>query len=174
MTENNHLAEFRKVIANQRKPLPRVPEDEWDNVVVHAEDIQWYSPGKESNPSRLGPVLQLPVKSFEIFLQEIEAGSASDMQRHHHESVHYIMSGTGYSEIGDKTYHWSEGDFVYTPPMVWHRHYNKSKEEPVRMFLVENSKLLEHFGLNYRESEGSIDYAELKKRLNKKNSEISI
>jgi len=174
MEKNEKLAEFRKVITEQRKPLPRVPEDDWEHVVVHADEIPWYSPGKETNPSRLGPVLQLPVKSFEIFLQEIEAGTASDMQRHHHESVHYVMSGTGYSEIGDKTYHWSTGDFVYTPPMVWHRHYNGSQEEPVRMFLVENSKLLETFGLNFRESEGSIDYAELQERLKKKNTELQI
>lgn len=172
MDKTETLAQFRKTIAEQRIPLPRVQEDEWDHMVVHADEIPWYSPGKETNPSRLGPVLQLPVKSFEIFLQEIEAGSASDMQRHHHESVHYVMSGKGYSEIGNKAYHWSMGDFIYTPPMVWHRHYNGSQEEPVRMFLVENSKLLEYLGLNYRESEGSIGYTELQERLKEKNAEL--
>ena len=45
--------------------------------------------------------------------------------------------------------------------MVWHRHYNTSADGPVRMLLVENSKLLAALGLNYRASAGLVTYAQL-------------
>jgi gentisate 1,2-dioxygenase len=83
------------------------------------------------------------------------------MQRHHHEAVHFVLSGSGYSEIGDKRYPWAAGDFISVPPMMWHRHYNGSETEPVRMLIIENSKLLEALGLNYRTSVGLKTWADL-------------
>jgi quercetin dioxygenase-like cupin family protein len=151
----DELRAFREAINEQRTPLPRGNEDA--NLVVRGSDIPWYSP-KGTNPSLLGPVLGLPIKSFEIFMQEMPPGGTSDMQQHHHEAVHCVLSGNGYSEIGDKSVEWAAGDFISIPPMEWHRHYNSSSTEPVRMLLVENSKLLEALGLNYRASAGLVTY----------------
>jgi len=80
------------------------------------------------------------------------------LQCHAHEAVHYVVAGTGYSEIGGRRCHWKEGDFIYTPPWVFHRHYNTGPS-PARLIIVENSKLLEALGLHERESMGLIDYA---------------
>ncbi len=88
------------------------------------------------------------------------------MQQHHHEAVHFIISGNGYSELGEESYQWGQGDFISVPPMVWHRHYNASDTEPVQMLLIENSKLLEFLGLNYRVSAGFLNYAELREKVN--------
>jgi hypothetical protein len=44
---------------------------------------------------------------------------------------------------------------------MWHRHYNGSETEPVRMLIIENSKLLEALGLNYRTSVGLKSWAEI-------------
>ena len=162
MTNEERLKEFRERIAKQRSPLPR-PE-KWENLVLHKEQVQWYKP-EGSNPSLMGPVLGIPIKSFELFLQEIAPGGTSDLQQHHHEAVHFIISGHGYSELGEEFYSWADGDFVCVPPMVWHRHYNSSPTEPVRMLLIENSKLLEFLGLNYRVSAGFVNYSELKEKL---------
>jgi gentisate 1,2-dioxygenase len=155
------LAGFRQAIARQRVPLPR--GNEGARFVVRSDEVPWYTP-KGTNPTHLGPVLGLPITTFEIFLQEIPPGGASDMQQHHHEAVHCILSGQGYSEIGPGRYEWAAGDFVSVPPMEWHRHYNASKTESVRMLLVENSKLLEHLNLNYRASAGLITWTELQAR----------
>jgi quercetin dioxygenase-like cupin family protein len=154
------LAAFRQQVRAQRDPLPRPSADE---LVVHEADLVWFEPA--DNPTRLAPVLQAPVKSFELLLQEFAPGGASDMQRHHHEAVHYVISGHGYSEIGERRYDWSAGDFVCVPPMMWHRHYNGSETEGVRMLLVENSRLLEGLGLNFRESAGLVTFSELSKSL---------
>lgn len=161
MAESESLEQFRREIAEQRRPLPRPPTNA--TYVKRGADIEWYTP-KGTNPTNLGPVLGLPIASFELFLQEMPPGGTSDMQRHHHEAVHCILAGTGYSEIGDERYEWAAGDFVCVPPMVWHRHYNASDTEPVRMLLVENSKLLDSLGLNYRASAGLVTYSELQAR----------
>lgn len=144
------LAELRAVIKSQRTPLPRPPENL--DLVVHEDDLLWFD--SAHNPARLAPVLGTPIKTFELFLQELVTGGSSDMQRHHHEAVHYVLSGHGYSEIGSRTYPWSRGDFICVPPMMWHRHYNGSETEPARMLIIENSKILEALGMNYRDSVG--------------------
>lgn len=155
------LAEFRAAIAVQRQPLPRPPEN--PELVVHEKDLLWFD--SAHNPAKLAPVLGTPIKAFELFLQEFQPGSASDMQRHHHEAVHYVLAGSGYSEIGDRSYPWAQGDFVCVPPMMWHRHYNGSQTEPARMLIIENSKILEALGMNYRESVGLVTWAELQEKL---------
>lgn len=161
MTASDDLSEFRESIAQQRLPLPRGNGDA--QMVIRGDELQWYTP-KGTNPSHLAPVLGTPIRSFELFMQEIPAGMSSDMQRHHHEAVHCVLSGQGYSEIGEGRWEWKAGDFVCVPPMEWHRHYNSSDEEPVRMLLVENTRLLEALGLNYRTSAGFLTYEELVER----------
>jgi len=155
------LAAFRRVVKVQREPLPRPPSNL--DLVVHEDDLLWFD--SDHNPAKLAPVLGTPMKTFELFLQEFSPGSASDMQRHHHEAVHYVLAGEGYSEIGDRTYPWAKGDFVCVPPMMWHRHYNGSAEESARMLIIENSKVLEALAMNYRESVGLMTYAELQEKL---------
>ncbi|MFI5960341.1 cupin domain-containing protein [Cryptosporangium sp. NPDC051539] len=158
---DRELAELRAQIKVQREPLPRPPENL--ELVVREKDLSWYTPA--DNPARLAPVVGTPIKAFELWLQEFVPGGSSDMQRHHHEAVHYVITGQGYSEIGDRRYDWTQGDFVCVPPMMWHRHYNGSGTEPVRMLIIENSKLLEALGLNFRDSVGLLTWDELQTKL---------
>jgi gentisate 1,2-dioxygenase len=126
--------------------------------LVHSEtDAHWLDPALTGNPSRIGVLVEVPARTMEFYAQEIPAQSAGDLQRHRHESVHYVIEGTGYSEIGPRTVRWQRGDLIYTPPWVWHRHYNDGGTR-VRMLLVENSRLLAALGLNERESAGEVTY----------------
>jgi quercetin dioxygenase-like cupin family protein len=136
------------------------PEASMPERLVHSEtDAHWLDPAMTGNPSRIGVLLEVPAKTMEFYVQELPPQTAGDLQRHRHESVHYVIEGEGYSEIGPRTVRWKSGDLIYTPPWVWHRHYNDG-EQPVRMLLVENSRLLAALGLNQRESAGEISYAE--------------
>lgn len=137
-------------------PERHIPE----SLVTSPDSACWLDPEITGNPSRIGVLVDVPATSMEFYLQEIPPHSATDLQRHVHESVHYVTEGSGYSEIGPQTLRWTKGDLVYTPTMVWHRHYNDG-DEPVRMFLVENSKLLDAMDLNQRISAGNITYKEL-------------
>ncbi|WP_372812934.1 cupin domain-containing protein [Paenibacillus sp.] len=139
-----------------------------DGLVVHSEDAIWLDSQATGNPSEIGILVDIPAKSLEFYLQKIPANSSSDLQRHVHESVHYVIEGEGYSEIGDQVVTWSKGDFVYTPPWIWHRHYNPHSAE-VQMLLVENSRALDALDANRRESLGMVSFEQYFKNNSVKN-----
>jgi len=138
-------------------------------VVVHADELEQLPAGQVHNPSALAIAGRLPTTTFEIFRQTIPPGESSDMQRHHHETVHYVISGTGHSEIEDDTAAWATGDFVYTPPWTWHRHWNDSAEHPVEFLTIENSRLLALLGVGRRQSAGMATLAEARARFPEEN-----
>lgn len=133
-------------------------------VVVHAHELERLPANQVHNPTELSIAGRLPTVTFEIFRQVIPAGLSSDMQRHHHETVHFVISGDGHSEVEDDTVTWSTGDFVYTPPWTWHRHYNDSTTTPVEFLTIENSRLLAALGVSRRQSAGLATMAEARAR----------
>lgn len=133
-------------------------------LVVHAGEMQPLPAADVHNPSALSVAGDLPTTTFELFRQTIPPGESSDMQRHHHETVHVVLAGDGHSEIEDSTVGWTTGSLVYTPPWTWHRHYNDSAEHPVEFLTIENSRLLGLLGLNRRQSAGLVDMATARER----------
>ena len=97
------LADFLGGLSDTVRPAAARP------VVVHAAELEPLPAGQVHNPSALSIAGRLPTTTFEIFRQTIPAGLSSDMQRHHHETVHYVISGDGHSEIEDETESWSSG-----------------------------------------------------------------
>ena len=152
------LAGFLAGIRDTVAPSPARP------LVLHADELQRLPADQVHNPTELSIAGGLPTTTFELFRQVIPAGLSSDMQRHHHETVHFVIAGDGHSEIEDQTVTWSTGDFVYTPPWTWHRHYNDSTEHPVEFLTIENSRLLAVFGLGRRQSAGLATVAEARAR----------
>ncbi len=133
-------------------------------IVVRAAELEPVPAGRVHNPSRLAIAGTLPTTTFEIFRQTLPPGESSDMQRHHHETVHFVISGDGYSEVEDDTAAWSSGDFVFTPPWTWHRHYNDSAVQPVEFLTIENSRLLGLLGVERRQSAGLVTVEEARAR----------
>ncbi|MFE7439642.1 cupin domain-containing protein [Streptomyces chartreusis] len=142
------MAEFLNTVSGT------VPASALRPIVVRAKELERLPADQVHNPTDLFIAGRLPTTTFEIFRQTIPAGQSSDMQRHHHETVHYVISGNGHSEVEDETANWSTGDFIYTPPWTWHRHYNDSNEEPVQFLTIENSRLLNLLGVGRRQSAG--------------------
>ena len=128
------------------------------HIVVHSTDAYWLTAEQTGNPSRIGLLRHLPMKTVEVLLQLIPANSATDLQRHVHESVHFVIEGTGWSEIGDRVVRWDKGDFVFTPPWIWHRHYADASD--VQMLLIENSRILNELDADQRETLGNIGFTE--------------
>jgi gentisate 1,2-dioxygenase len=133
-------------------------------VVVHAAQLETLPAGGVHNPTTLAIAGRLPTATFELFRQTIPPGQSSDAQRHYHETVHYVISGRGHSDIEDDTEAWAAGDFIYTPPWTWHRHYNDSVGEPVEFLTIENSRLLQALGIARRQSAGLHTIAEARAR----------
>jgi mannose-6-phosphate isomerase-like protein (cupin superfamily) len=148
------MAGFMAGLSDRVPPSPARP------LVVHADQLQPLDPAQVHNPTSLALAGDLPTTTFELFRQVIPGGLSSDMQRHHHETVHFVISGTGHSEVEDETVSWATGDFIYTPPWTWHRHYNDSPDQPVHFLTIENSRLLGLLGVNRRQSAGLVTVAE--------------
>ncbi|HEV3359527.1 MAG TPA: cupin domain-containing protein [Pseudonocardiaceae bacterium] len=152
------MAEFLGALSDTVAPSPARP------IVVRSGELEQLPPGRVHNPTALSIAGKLPTVSFEIFRQTIPPGLSSDMQRHHHETVHYVIAGTGHSEVEDETEAWTSGDFIYTPPWTWHRHYNDSTTETVEFLTIENSRLLGLLGVGRRQSAGLVTVDEARTR----------
>jgi gentisate 1,2-dioxygenase len=148
------MTDFLAGLHEQVPPGPGRP------LVVHDEDLRALPAGEVHNPTALRIVGDLPTLTFELFKQVFGPGASSDMQRHHHETVHYVVSGDGHSEIEDEVVTWTTGSFVYTPPWTWHRHHNDSPDAPVEFLTIENSRLLALLGVPRRQSAGEVGMAE--------------
>ncbi|MER5936900.1 cupin domain-containing protein [Streptomyces sp. NPDC001928] len=142
------MTDFLGAISDRVRPSAASP------LVVRAAELERLPADRINNPTTLSIAGKLPTSTFEIFRQTIPPGQSSDMQRHHHETVHYVISGEGHSDIEDETAPWSSGDFIYTPPWTWHRHYNDSTDHPVEFLTIENSRLLGLLGVGRRQSAG--------------------
>ena len=152
------LTQFLGAISSRVRPGTARP------VVVRAAELETLPPGQVHNPATLAIAGRLPTTTFELFRQTIPPGQSSDMQRHYHETVHYVISGHGHSDIEDDTAAWADGDFIYTPPWTWHRHYNDSAGTPVEFLTIENSRLLQALGITRRQSAGLCTVAEARAR----------
>lgn len=152
------LSAFLGTITDTVRPGAQRP------LVVHSAELEPLPVDRVHNPSELAIAGTLPTSTFEIFRQRIPGGESTDMQRHHHETVHAVLAGAGHSEIEDETVTWAAGDFIYTPPWTWHRHYNDSSHEPVLFLTIENSRLVELLGLTRRQSAGQANMTEARTR----------
>jgi len=155
------MTDFLAGLHEQVPPGPGRP------LVVHDEDLRPLPAGEVHNPTALRIVGDLPTLTFELFKQVFEPGASSDMQRHHHETVHYVVSGDGHSEIEDEVVTWTTGSFVYTPPWTWHRHHNDSPDAPVEFLTIENSRLLALLGVPRRQSAGEVGMDEARARFDR-------
>jgi gentisate 1,2-dioxygenase len=152
------LADFLGALSSAVRPGTARP------VVVHAAELETLPAGQVHNPTTLAIAGRLPTATFELFRQTIAPGLSSDMQRHYHETVHYVISGAGHSTIEDELADWAAGDFIYTPPWTWHRHYNDSADVAVEFLTIENSRLLQALGITRRQSAGLCTLAEARAR----------
>jgi gentisate 1,2-dioxygenase len=148
------MTEFLGAISDTVRPSAARP------IVVHADELERLPADQVHNPTTLSIAGALPTTTFEIFRQTIPPGLSSDMQRHYHETVHFVMTGVGHSEVEDETGSWSTGDFIYPPPWTGHRHYNDSTVDPVEFLTIENSRLLGLLGLGRRQSAGLVTVSE--------------
>lgn len=152
------LADFLGALSSAVRPGTARP------VVVHAAELETLPAGQVHNPTTLAIAGRLPTATFELFRQTIPPGLSSDMQRHYHETVHYVIAGAGHSTIEDEVAGWAAGDFIYTPPWTWHRHYNDSADVAVEFLTIENSRLLQALGITRRQSAGLCTLAEARAR----------
>jgi gentisate 1,2-dioxygenase len=158
------MADFLGAISSVVRPSQARP------IVVHDRELETLPAGEVHNPSTLRIAGTLPTATFELFRQTIPAGESSDMQRHYHETVHFVIAGRGHTSVEDDVEEWETGAFIYTPPWTWHRHYNDSADQPVDFLTIENSRLLAALGVARRQSAGMVTVAEARARFKEEGS----
>ena len=83
-----------------------------------------------------------------IYLVQLEPGDTKCDHRHLDETLTYVVSGEGYSELRqDDTrditrFSWRAGDLYATPMNAWHRHVN-SGSAPARLLSFKNAPVVQ-------------------------------
>lgn len=103
----------------------------------------------------------------DIYMQFLGAGQASGKHRHLAEEVFFVAEGEGYDLHWDvdfqvdikftwewqkepKKFEWKQGDFVYIPPYVEHKHFNSNPDKPARIIVIHN-RILKAMGAAWYE-----------------------
>lgn len=103
----------------------------------------------------------------DIYMQFLGAGQASGKHRHLAEEVFFVAEGEGYDLHWDvdfqvdikftwewqkepKKFEWKQGDFVYIPPYVEHKHFNANPDKPARIIVIHN-RILKAMGAAWYE-----------------------
>ena len=104
---------------------------------------------------------------IDIYMQFLPPGKASGKHRHLSEEIFYVVEGRGYDLHWDvrfdckdefewswdsepKRFEWSQGDFVYIPPYVMHKHFNADPANEARIVVI-NSRILKPMGFDWFE-----------------------
>lgn len=104
------------------------------------------------NPMTGGPAMP----TLSCWAQQLPPGFEGLAHRHTASAVYYVIEGEGATEVGDVTLEWGARDLFVVPNWAWHRHRNRSKEHPARLFVVQDIPMLAAFGLYYEEPEESV------------------
>jgi len=98
-------------------------------------------------------VVDLPTKTLSVTIGSLDVDQGTRRHRHTYETVLYILSGEGFTEIEGQEISWKKGDAVYVPIWAWHRHVNTGRDE-AKYLATENAPLLQNLGgLALREEE---------------------
>lgn len=93
-----------------------------------------------------------PLPSLSCNVQLLPPGFTGGEYRKTSCSVFYVMEGSGTTILGDKTLAWRERDVFVIPNWIWHSHKNNSPTERALLFAVNDSALLNHLGIERRQT----------------------
>lgn len=102
---------------------------------------------------------------IDIYMQFLEANSATGTSRHLSEEVAFVVEGNGYDlhydvkfrcedefiwewETEPKKFEWEPGDFIYIPPYCAHKRFNSDPENEARV-IVMNSRMMKAIGFDW-------------------------
>ncbi len=96
-------------------------------------------------------VVDLPSRTLSMTFGALKPLQGSGLHRHNYETIIYIISGSGFSMIGQTRVTWMAGDAIYIPVWQWHTHINTSETAEATYIACENTPLLQTLGIALRE-----------------------
>lgn len=90
-------------------------------------------------------IVDLPSHTLSMTLGHLEPGQSTRLHRHNYETMVYVLSGRGFSRVGDRKVAWQAGDAFYVPVWAAHQHVNEG-EEACTYLACENAPMLQNLG----------------------------
>lgn len=87
--------------------------------------------------------------------ERISAGTSSPSRRETTSSVYHVVTGNGYSLIGDQKYNWETGDTFCIPAWYRYQHF-ADPGEAVYLYRFDDRPMLEALGF-YRSEDMDIE-----------------
>lgn len=124
---------FRKSMAESQEA------GNWAKIEADQPDWEWNPQGKTKwylHPS----FNDRSVKNLLFAVQEIPPGSRSGKQHRQGGAVHFVLEGTGHSNVAGRRFDWEAGDYLGLPlrpdgqPV---QHFNDDPENPARFIVSE-------------------------------------
>jgi quercetin dioxygenase-like cupin family protein len=144
-------------------------EDYYNNKlkVVKAADMPFENSPQGILKHMIHEKMNTVENCVDIYMQFLPAGQASGKHRHLAEEVFFVAEGEGYDLHWDvdfqvdikftwewqnepKKFEWKQGDFVYIPPYVEHKHFNANPDKPARIIVIHN-RILKAMGAAWYE-----------------------
>jgi quercetin dioxygenase-like cupin family protein len=143
--------------------------------VVKAQDMPWENSRHGRIKHLINEKMDYPVKAVNMYMMVLPPGGRSGKHRHMAEEILYILEGSGYDLHWDpiveievkyswgisqesKRWEWTEGDFLYIPPMVAHQHFNLDSRNQAR-FLAASNRAYKYLGYpDYEQLEDAPGY----------------
>jgi gentisate 1,2-dioxygenase len=94
----------------------------------------------------------LPTLSCSI--QMLRPSRRTQVHRHTSTSLYHAFRGSGTTMINGEPFHWEKGDTFVVPLWSWHEHANRSSTEEAILFSMNDTPVLEAFGLYREEGQG--------------------
>lgn len=96
-------------------------------------------------------VVDLPSRALSMTFGALKPLQGSGLHRHNYETIIYVISGAGFSMIGQTRVAWTAGDAFYIPVWQWYTHVNTSETVEATYIACENTPLLQALGIALRE-----------------------
>ena len=96
-------------------------------------------------------IVDLPSRALSMTFGALKPLEGSGLHRHNYETIIYVISGAGFSMIGQTRVAWTAGDAIYIPVWQWHKHVNTSVTAEATYIACENTPLLQALGIALRE-----------------------
>lgn len=90
-------------------------------------------------------IVDLPSHTLSMTLGHLEPGQSTRLHRHNYETMVYVLSGRGFSRVGDRKVEWQAGDAFYVPVWAAHQHVNEG-DGPCAYVACENAPMLQNLG----------------------------
>ena len=104
------------------------------------------------NPMKGGPTL----RTLSCWIQMLRPGEHTKRHRHTSSAVYFVVRGEGTTVVGEKVLEWGQHDAFAIPNWAWHEHLNRSKIEEALLFSVNDTPVMNAFGLYREEPENSL------------------